>query len=76
VHLNQHLKLVVHAGSHAGNIMHTYKNIIKTLIAIYPAFAFSEDTLLNNTTKQAALALDEVTVTAARTPVSTKNRNR
>jgi vitamin B12 transporter len=72
VHLNQHLKLVVHAGSHAGNIMHTYKNIIKTLIAIYPAFAFSEDTLLNNTTKQAALVLNEVTVTAARTPVSTK----
>lgn len=49
-----------------------YKNIIKTLIAIYPAFAFSEDIFLQNATQHASLSLDEINVTAARTPVSTK----
>lgn len=48
------------------------KNTIKTLIAIYPALAFSQDIFLDNATQQASLSLDEINVTAARTPVSTK----
>lgn len=47
-----------------------HRNIIKTLIVIYPALAFSEVNL-NNITAQST-ALDEITVTAARTPISTR----
>ena len=49
-----------------------YKSLIKTLIAIYPAVAFSENIFLGNATHQASLSLDEITVTAARTPISTR----
>lgn len=48
------------------------KNIIKTLIAIYPAMALSEELFLQHKKHQTALSLDEITVTASRTPQSTK----
>lgn len=53
-----------------GNIM--IKHLIPAVIAIYPSLAFSESLFLDNATHQAALALDDITVTAARTPVSTR----
>ena len=49
-----------------------YSKIIKALIVIYPTLAFSEELFLDNTIQQAAVSLDEVNVTAARTPISTK----
>lgn len=49
-----------------------YNKIIKALIVIYPTLAFSEELFLDNTIQQAAVSLDEVNVTAARTPQSTK----
>lgn len=49
-----------------------YKSIIKILITLYPALALSEDIFLKNATQHASLSLDEINVTAARTPVSTK----
>jgi vitamin B12 transporter len=60
-----------HAGSHAYRII-MYKSIVKILITIYPALAFSEDIFLNNAAQHASLSLDEINVTATRTPISTK----
>lgn len=49
-----------------------YKNIIKVFMVAYPTFAFSESIFLDNATQQASLSLDEITITATRTPQSTK----
>lgn len=48
------------------------KRIILGLIALSPALAQAQEVFLQNTNEVASLALDEISVTAARVPVSTK----
>lgn len=48
------------------------KKIILGLIALYPAATLAQEVFSENTSNYAALALDEINVTAARIPVSTK----
>lgn len=49
-----------------------YKNIFTALIAAYPVLVLAENIAPEHSSQLAALMLDDVTVTATRTPISTK----
>ncbi|MDT7848845.1 TonB-dependent receptor domain-containing protein [Methylophilus glucosoxydans] len=62
----------LHAGSHALSETIMNKKIILGLIALSPTLTQAQEVFSNSSSEIASLSLDEVTVTAARVPVSTK----
>jgi vitamin B12 transporter len=63
---------ILHTGTYALSETNMNKKIILGLIALSPAIALAQEVFSENVSDLAALSLDEISVTAARIPVSTK----